>query len=163
MDKQTSETTHDDPATGPDAMRWTPEPTNPTSIFGPVIDTYTRADALRDGVLIEADPALCREAGLLAPVALTAAAWADCVAWDDADNERKGTVQDETGRLWDVLYLTRFAVRRAGVHADRVPVELYRVPREGRARSARRTYLAAVAGLGDTGELVITVMLPDED
>jgi hypothetical protein len=43
-----------------------------------LIHRYTRADALRDGVLIDASRA-SREAGFRYPVTLTAAAWAKCV------------------------------------------------------------------------------------
>ena len=42
--------------------------------------------------------------------ALTQAAWEDCVAWD---NEQEGAHQDETGRLWDVLYMTVMAIKGA--------------------------------------------------
>jgi hypothetical protein len=55
-----------------------------------LIHRYTRADALRDGVLIDVSAA-AREAGIRWPLALTAAAWANCVAvpagavcWDEA-------------------------------------------------------------------------------
>ena len=44
-----------------------------------LIHRYSRADALRDGVLIDVS-ATAKEAGLQYPVALTAAAWAKCVA-----------------------------------------------------------------------------------
>jgi hypothetical protein len=44
-----------------------------------LIHRYTRADALRDGVSIDVS-ATAREAGFKYPVALTAAAWAKCVA-----------------------------------------------------------------------------------
>ncbi|HKI36594.1 MAG TPA: DUF6573 family protein [Gemmataceae bacterium] len=43
-----------------------------------LIHRYTRADALRDGVLIDVS-ATAREAGFKYPVALTAAAWVKCV------------------------------------------------------------------------------------
>ena len=68
-----------------------------TALFGDVVSTYTRAQALDDGVLVDAGP-LARDAGLTWPVALTAAAWADCVAWTEADTQRQ-VYQDETGRL----------------------------------------------------------------
>ena len=77
--------------------------------FGAPIFTYTRAQALADGVLVDAGP-LAREAGYRWPVALTAAAWADCVAWTDADSAAQ-VPQDETGRLWDVLFMGAHAVR----------------------------------------------------
>ena len=43
-----------------------------------IIHRYSRADAIRDGVLIDVS-AVAREAGFKYPVALTAAAWAKCV------------------------------------------------------------------------------------
>ncbi len=80
-------------------------PSNETSveaIFGEVISTYSRAQAIADGVLVDAGP-MAAEAGFKWPVALTAAAWVDCVAWSDEDNHQQG-YQDESGRLWDVLF-----------------------------------------------------------
>jgi hypothetical protein len=44
-----------------------------------VIHVYTRADALRDGVLIDAGQ-MAQEAGVRWPVAFATAAWAKCVA-----------------------------------------------------------------------------------
>ena len=72
------------------------------SFFGKVISTYTRAQAIEDGVLIDAG-AMAGEAGFKWPVALTSAAWADCVAWTEEDS-RQQVYQDESGRWWDVLY-----------------------------------------------------------
>jgi len=67
------------------------------SYFGDVISTYTRAQAIEDGVLINAGP-MTKEAGFKSPVALTSAVWADCVAWTDEDNENQ-VYQDQSGRL----------------------------------------------------------------
>jgi hypothetical protein len=69
-----------------------------------VIFRYSRAEAIRDGVLIDATE-LAREAGFRYPVALTAAAWHDCVKISPTD-----LVHDETGRLWDVLNVLRFTI-----------------------------------------------------
>ena len=71
------------------------------SFFGNVISTYTRAQAIEDGVLIDAGP-MARQAGFKWPVALTTATWADCVAWSEDDSEQQ-VPQDQLGRLWDVL------------------------------------------------------------
>ena len=71
------------------------------SYFGEVISTYTRAQALEDGVLVDAGP-MAEEAGFIGPVALTSAVWEDCVAWTDTDNQRQ-VYQDQSARLWDVL------------------------------------------------------------
>jgi hypothetical protein len=69
-----------------------------------LIHRYTRADALRDRVLIDV-PATAKEAGIRWPVTLTSAAWERCVAVPPGV-----LCQDEAGRLWDVLYLLRLAI-----------------------------------------------------
>ncbi len=68
------------------------------SFFGKVISTYTRAQAIEDGVLI--DPgSMAKEAGFKWPVALTADAWADCVAWTEDDCQSTGS----SGRIRKTL------------------------------------------------------------
>lgn len=129
--------------------------------FGPVISRYTRAQALADGVLVDVSK-VAREAGFLFPVAMTSASWEDCVAWSDRDNDMQ-TYQDESGRLWDVLFMAYVNVRR---HRDvRGPLRysLLRVPRDGFATSAHRTELEIVLSSGDEGEPVLTISLPNED
>jgi hypothetical protein len=85
------------------------------------------------------------------------------VARSDADNRRKGTVQDEQGRLWDVLWMTRCAIRRAPSGTARVRVQLYRVPRDGRQVCPQPVSLVASCGPGDHGGAAITIMQPSED
>ncbi len=72
-----------------------------------VIHSYSRTDALHDGVLIDVS-AVAREAGIRFPVALTAAVWAKCVAVPPGVES-----QDEAGRLWEVLWLLRCGVQRS--------------------------------------------------
>jgi hypothetical protein len=132
-----------------------------TGLLGDVISTYTRAQALADGVLIDAGP-LALDAGLTWPVALTAAAWAECVTWTEADSQRQ-VYQDETGRLCDVLFMAAYAIRRHTDAGQTLLFDLYRVPRDGKATEARRTTLKLLAGPGDAGEPVLTVTLPHED
>src|SRR5512135_48851 len=71
-----------------------------------LIFSYTRAQAIADGVLKDVSE-LAKEAGFRYPVAVTAAVWAECVTVPEGV-----TGQDETGRLWDVLNLLRFAIQR---------------------------------------------------
>ncbi|MFI0743429.1 DUF6573 family protein [Streptomyces sp. NPDC021100] len=161
--------THFDDTVSDDAMRWTrtpePEPeasaASLTEVFGDPIHVYTRAQAFADGYLRAVPEGLWRETRFSVPVALTAAAWEDCVAWTDADSDRQ-VPQDEIGRLWDVLSMTRWAIGR-NRNGSRVDVELYRVPRGGRARTARHVRLVAEIGPGDNGEPVLTIRQPDED
>jgi hypothetical protein len=77
-----------------------------------IISAYTRAQAMADGVLVDVTDT-AKEAGFAYPVAMTATAWADCVAWTDEDTRRQ-TPQDEFGRLWDVLWMAKMAARRGG-------------------------------------------------
>ena len=135
--------------------------TNDDPFFGKVISVYTRAQALADGVLIDAGP-MAREAGFRWPVAITAGAWADCVTWSDADSERQ-THQDQSGRLWDALFMAAHAVRTRADAGAQLLFELYRVPRDGRSTGAERTKLKLVVGPGDDGEPVMTILLPNED
>jgi len=121
-----------------------------------MIHRYTRADALRDGVLIDVS-AIAKEAGFKYPVALTAAAWVKCVAVPSAV-----LCQDEAGRLCDVLTMLRCAVRgQRGEESEvRFGVHVRNDNREGTPPLVR---LKALCGPGDQGEPVITVMMPEED
>ena len=129
--------------------------------FGEVIHQYTRAQALADGVLIDAGP-MARETGFRRPVAITSAAWRDCVAWTDSDNQRQ-IHQDQSGRLWDVLFMAAYGARKAKDHKEQLEFSLYRVPRDGHTKKSLRTTLKLISGPGDDGEPVITILLPNED
>jgi hypothetical protein len=98
-----------------------------------------------------------REAGFTFPVALTAAAWERCVAVPP------GVVcQDESGRLWDVLTLLRFAIRRNTGKGTEVRFGVH-VRTDNRERTPPLVRLKALCGPVDDGGPVITVMMPDED
>lgn len=131
-----------------------------TEIFGEPIHVYTRAQALADGELVDVTT-MAAEAGFRAPVALTRAVWSDCVEWADADTKRQ-TVQNEAGRLWDVLWMCMQAAR-VSKGASTFFFKLLRVPRGGRGVRPRLTCLKATIGPGDAGEAVITIMMPTED
>ena len=121
-----------------------------------VISTYTRAQAIEDGVLVDVSE-VAREAGIKFPVAVTRAVWANYVEVPE------GVVaQDESGRLWDILWMLRCQIRRS--QGDTLRFQLY-VRNHNRERLTRRDLvtLKAVCGPGDDAEPVITVMLPDED
>ncbi len=130
-------------------------------IFGPVISCYSRAQAIEDGVLVDVTD-VAHEAGFKWPVAITLAAWCDCVAWTERDN-RFQVQQDESGRLWDVLFMAFYAIRSTTDPGDRLLFSLYRVPRDGHSIKAEEVRLKLMVGPGDAGESVVTVMLPTED
>ena len=130
-------------------------------IFGPVVASYSRAQAIEDGVLIDVTAMAC-EAGFKWPVALTHTAWCDYVAWTERDN-RFQVHQDESGRLWDVLFMAFYAIRTATAPGDRLLFSLYRVPKDGHSTEAEEVSLKLMVGPGDAGEPVVTIMLPNED
>lgn len=131
-----------------------------SDIFGEPIHTYSRQQALDDGVLVDVTD-MAKATGFRFPVAMTSAAWADAVKWTDKDSERQ-TYQDESGRLKDALWMGYCAARRnSGKSA--VDFQFYRVPRGGRGHMARLTTLRIVCGMGDDGEPVMTIMMPYED
>lgn len=127
--------------------------------WGTPIHTYTRSQALSDGALVDVSE-MATEAGFRVPVALTRAVWEDSVAWTEVDSRRQ-TLQDQVGRLWDVLWLASLAAKRG--RGDRVTFELYRVPRDGKTAGPKQTHLQMHIGPGDAGEPVITVLLMGED
>ncbi|MBC7852511.1 MAG: hypothetical protein IAF94_03660, partial [Pirellulaceae bacterium] len=92
---------------------------NNESPFGPIIFRYTRAQALADGFQIDVSET-AREAGIKFPVFLTRTVWEKYVS---VPPDVSG--QDESGRLWDILWMLRFAILRSRPGCDRVPVALY--------------------------------------
>ena len=136
-----------------------------TDFFGDVIHAYTRADAIRDGVLVELPAAICQEAGIIAPVAVTAEVW----HLIDPGNLDQMPGQSVTGRLWDLLWTFTVAARSSrGRHHSTVTYRcIFLVCREAMGGSVitenKTVTLRAVCGPGDQGEPVITIMLPWED
>ena len=125
------------------------------SFWGEPIHTYTRAEALADGVLFDVTET-AREAGFKVPVALTARVWADV---NDLSGRYVSAGQSPEGRLWDLIFMAAHAARR----------------RENRSKSAFiYAFIMAVGagnnyrakchiGPGDEGEAVVTIMKPEED
>ena len=133
------------------------------------IFTYTRKQAIEDGVLVDLnqkptaeDPniddldELCRNAGFKYPIAITYAAFLKYVALTPAA-ERAGN--DIKGRLWDILTMLRFAIRGSS-NTDQITFEFRCVTTRIRPS---RCFLKAVVGGGDNGEPVITLMEVTED
>ena len=121
----------------------------------PIISTYTRAQAIEDGVLIDVTEE-ARKAGLKFPVAVTTAVWDEIIEPPPIAKDRHETA---TGRLHDVLNMMMLAIRmsRGG---DTVRFCMIATNDRGQ-RSTRRLW--AKCGPGDGAEPVITVMVPEED
>ena len=127
-----------------------------TELFGEVIHSYTRAQAIEDGVLVDVSE-VASEAGNRFPVAVTRAVWGQYVEVPPGVE-----CQDEQGRLWDILWMLYCAIRREG-GGDRIFFEVTVRNHNGKLTRKDRVKLEAVCGPGDDGEAVITVLLPDED
>lgn len=126
------------------------------SPFGDIIYSYTRAQALADGVQVDVSTTAA-EAGIRFPVFLTRTAFD---AYVTVPPKVEG--QDEAERLWDIVWLLRFAIQRSRPGSDRLPVALY-VRNDNRA--PRLVKLIAMCGPLDIDDPrpAITVMMPDED
>lgn len=125
--------------------------------IGEPIHTYSRAQALEDGLLVDAGPS-AREEGFKVPVALTLAAWEAAVAW-----RQPGGLQ-ETRRLVEVLKLARTRASWALVRREDMSSLLFQVKvvPTGALRP-RCLALKLSLGAGDDGESVVTISLPGED
>lgn len=115
-----------------------------------VIFSYSRANAIDDGVLVELPQDLCKEAGfVVASVAVTDTVWSVISTIPPG--------QDLTGRIWDVLNMLRFEIKQT--RTNNGPELLFDVHLEG----SEPTRLKCHSGPGDNGEHVLTIMLPHED
>ena len=126
------------------------------SPFGEVIYAYTRKQALADGFQVDVT-ATAQEAGIRFPVFLTRAVFDAYVAVP-----KDVTGQDEAGRLWDIVWMLRFAVRKARPDQTRLPVALYARNDNHRARLIKLIATCGPLDIDDPAP-AITVMMPDED
>lgn len=121
-----------------------------------LIDVYTRAQALADGVLIDLSP-LAVEAGFRYPVAVTAAVWRIL----EPSAELARFRQSATGRAWDVLQVLRAAIRHSG-RTDRIHFAPLFVL-DAADPTPHPVQLWALCGPGDDEAPVITVMCDGEE
>ena len=107
-----------------------------------VISSYTRAQAMEDGVLVDVS-AMAKQAGIKFPVAMTSTVWGQYVEVPEGVS-----CQDETGRLWDILWMFRCAAAR--FNGDTLFFKLY-VRNHNRERLDKRDLvtLKAICGPGD--------------
>lgn len=122
----------------------------------PIVFSYSRAQAIADGVLVDLTE-WAKETGFQVPVACTAAVWHSFIVPKD---ELRPAGQSERGRAHDVLWLLYVAIRKCPCRADRLAFEVAFLMSP---RDHRTVELKAIAGPGDAGEVVLTILLPDED
>ena len=123
-----------------------------------LVYSYSRAQAIEDGELVDVgafNPTILAEAGIKVPLALTRQVWADYV---EVPQGVEG--QDVTGRLWDILTMFRHGVKLASPNSDTIH---FLVSVRNDNRLPRTVRLKAMIHPGDSGEPLITIMLPEED
>jgi len=123
-------------------------------IFGEIIHSYSRAEAIEDGTLVDVSE-IAKEAGFGFPVAMTSTVWGKYV-----EVPHGVSCQDEQGRLWDILFMLRDMIRRNRVPSDTMKFSF--LVRNDNRRPKLIT-LKSVCGPGDNSEPVITIMMTDED
>jgi hypothetical protein len=121
-----------------------------------IIYRYTRAQAIADGFQVDVT-ATAREAGITFPVFLTRMVYETYVVVLPGVEG-----QDMAGRLWDILWMLRHAIRRAQSGQSRLPFALY-VRHDN--YQPRLVKLVAHCGPLDIANPTpaITVSMPDED
>jgi len=119
-----------------------------------VIHTYTRKQAIEDGVLVDVSET-AKEAGINFPVALTSTVWGIYVV---PSEKIEGCGQSVSGRLWDLLWM--FRVNALKTNSSLLFFSCIFLNEDEKREEVK---LKAICGPGDNGEPVITIMLPMED
>jgi hypothetical protein len=122
----------------------------------PVIFSYTRAQAIEDGVLVDLTE-WAKETGFKIPVACTSTVWNQYIVPPSGTKELG---QSERGRAHDLLWMLYSTIRGAGKGDDRL---LFKTIFLQAPRRHETVTLKAICGPGDRGEPVLTIMLIDED
>jgi hypothetical protein len=134
-----------------------------------LIHAYTRREAIADGVLVAVPPEVARSAGIVHPVAITAALHATAVAVPPGCEG----LQEASARLWDLLWMLRCAVKGTlpgtsvapgpGGIGEELAYQLHVVTDVDHLEAPALVTVRALCGPGDDLEPVMTLMLPDED
>ena len=121
-----------------------------TELFGEVISSYSRKQAIEDGVLFSVPEKLQHEAGFKFPIALTTGVYS---LIEETEKKSKG-VQSYDGIIWDILFILKIAIKRSS-SGDRINFTV---------RIGRKDYnMYSLCSPGDNFEPVITILLPNED
>lgn len=130
-----------------------------TDFWGEPISTYTRAQAIEDGVLVDlavftaSGHSAVALAGFRFPVAITGTALHAVCGCAPEDNP------DAFARVYALLAIMKVAIRNS-VDGDRID---FTVPALFENGDTRQLALYALCGPGDHAEPVVTIMLPEED
>ena len=121
-----------------------------------IIYSYSRAQAIADGVLIDVTEQ-AGETGFLVPVAISDHIYNGYIVPPDGLD---GEGQSVKGRLHDLLMMTLFAIRDR-LKDSRVYFEILFLM--GRGPRFEKVQCVAIVGPGDQGEPVMTICLPEDE
>jgi hypothetical protein len=134
-----------------------------------IIASYTRAEAVADGVQVPISQGIAKEAGIIFPVFLTRTVYDKYVPAPEKMED-----QSEEGRLWDILHM--FSLEARGCKGNELKFQFWSLlPDKGDwnkyekvcdgNRLVREVTLRAVIGPLDLDDPspAITIMFPDED
>jgi hypothetical protein len=130
-----------------------------SSPFGEVIYSYTRAQAISDGVLIDVTK-VAREAGFIHPTVVSQTLWNMITQIPELYRH-----EDQNGRLWDVVWMAYITGKRpSNKNASRIEfgVILHTKNEPARHETDQTVRLLCDCGPGDYGEPVITIGLPED-
>lgn len=128
------------------------------SVFGDIISSYSRAEAIRDGVLVPVPADLMADAGIVFPVCLTDSVYSGYI---NPSNLADLPGQSVEGRMWDLLWMLRVSIKAGDGRGDRMSYSVLFQMEPGKEQVS--VDLISACGPGDQGEPVITIMLPGED
>lgn len=120
-----------------------------------IIYSYTRKQALEDGVLVDVTE-IAKEAGFKVPVAVTNTLYTEYI---EPSENLKVQGQSVEGRLWDVLYMLHLKIHNCP-KANTVIFYVAFVMDNG---TTETKHLKAVIDGGDDGNPVLTIMKENED
>jgi len=134
-----------------------------------IIASYTRAEAVADGIQILIDPAITKEAGIKYPVFFTRGVWDKYVVVPKGLSH-----QNEEGRLWDMLFMFSMQARKSNSAEikfqfccqllDNGDWTEYESVCEGNSLLREVTLRAVIGPLDlDDPSPAITILFPDED
>ncbi|WP_017462050.1 MULTISPECIES: DUF6573 family protein [Rhodanobacteraceae] len=132
------------------------------SMFGPVIHSYSRAEAIDDGVLVEVPESASRAAGFKVPLAMTASAWGATMGFG---TDLAELLAKATAVLAAAMLEYRQSEHRAklGLAEPVGDCLFFAYDAEREDGGVDVVQLKMQIGPGDNAEPVGTVMLPGED
>lgn len=119
-----------------------------------IVSTYTRSQAIADGVLIDISPT-AKSYGFKLPFAISDALYRGYL---EPPEGLPGEGQRLEGRLHDLLTLAMVAARKS-LGEDRVYFEVLFLLQPGKTEKVR---VVLHVGPGDAGEAVLTLCLPED-